>query len=205
MSSIFSLRHSDQLTSDPHWIIPAWQHHHRVVIVHDTDIRITIQHELGASSTIRVLVITQHQPAQVQVINHLDADDTTTDVHILALLHHQHPVEIDGQIIIAPNVHRVTGRLLETNLLLGASTVRLRTLPLLDVRSSDVSASHGAQIARLDPLQIFYLTAKWLPPSDAKDLIVRGMITDLLTGTDADVLLSIVDSSMEILAPSLLS
>jgi Fe-S cluster assembly scaffold protein SufB len=49
--------------------------------------------------------------------------------------------------------------LAEENLLLGKK-IQIKALPMLDVRSNDVKASHGSTISRLDDQKIFYLTAK---------------------------------------------
>jgi len=52
-------------------------------------------------------------------------------------------------VTIAPDTKQTSGHLLEENIVLGKK-VKVKTLPMLDVRSSDVSASHGAKIDRLD-------------------------------------------------------
>ena len=54
---------------------------------------------------------------------------------------------------------KAEGYLAEENMLLGHK-IQVKTLPMLDVRSSDVKASHGATIDRLDEQKLFYLTAK---------------------------------------------
>lgn len=51
--------------------------------------------------------------------------------------------------------------------------VKIKTLPMLDVRSSDVSASHGAKIDRLDESKLFYMMAKGLDQKTAQKLIVE--------------------------------
>ena len=50
---------------------------------------------------------------------------------------------------------------------------------MLDVRSSDVSASHGARIDRLDEGKLFYMMAKGLDKTQAQGLIVNGYIAHL--------------------------
>ena len=47
---------------------------------------------------------------------------------------------------------------------------------MLDVRSSDVSASHGAKIDRLDESKLFYMMAKGLDQKQAQKLIVEWYI-----------------------------
>jgi len=38
--------------------------------------------------------------------------------------------------------------------------IQIKTLPMLDIQSNDVKASHGATIQRLDEEKLFYLTSK---------------------------------------------
>lgn len=47
---------------------------------------------------------------------------------------------------------------------------------MLDVRSSDVSASHGAKIDRLDENKLFYMMSKGIDQKQAQKLIVSGYI-----------------------------
>jgi Fe-S cluster assembly scaffold protein SufB len=43
---------------------------------------------------------------------------------------------------------------------------------MLDVRSSDVSASHGARIERLDEKKLFYMKSRGIDSTQAKELII---------------------------------
>lgn len=66
---------------------------------------------------------------------------------------------MDGSIVISPDIVKASGHLLEENIILG-ERVQISTLPMLDVRSNDVSASHGARIEKLDVKKLFYLESK---------------------------------------------
>ncbi len=66
---------------------------------------------------------------------------------------------MDGNIVISPDIVKAAGHLLEENIILG-ERVQIKTLPMLDVRSNDVSASHGARIEKLDAKKLFYLESK---------------------------------------------
>lgn len=65
----------------------------------------------------------------------------------------------------------MAGHLLEENIVLGKK-IKIKTLPMLDVRSSDVNASHGAKIDRLDENKLFYMMAKGLDQKQSQMLIV---------------------------------
>ncbi len=84
-------------------------------------------------------------------------------------------IHVDGGVNIGKDTHGTSGHLLEENVILGKK-VKIKTLPMLDVRSSDVSASHGAKIDRLDEAKLFYMMARGLDQKQAQKLIVEGYI-----------------------------
>lgn len=109
----------------------------------------------------------------------LEASHTQVDMHLLTFLTTGGRSWVDGTIVLGPWIIKASWHLLEENIILGEN-VQLKTLPMLDVRSNDVSASHGARIEKLDEKKLFYLESKGIPPSDAKRLMVEGYIEDML-------------------------
>jgi Fe-S cluster assembly protein SufD len=107
-------------------------------------------------------------------------DHSTADLHIISLLQDQSTCTIDGGVDLHPKVKKVSGHLLEENIILGEQ-VKIKTLPMLDVRSSDVSASHGARIERLDEKKLFYLKSRGLDSTQAKELMIRGYFEQVFT------------------------
>ncbi len=59
-----------------------------------------------------------------------------------------------------------------------------------------MSASHGARVHRIDKRQLFYLNSKWLSESQAKGIIIEGMIEDLFEGSPMVQLIGHEDSSL---------
>ena len=47
-------------------------------------------------------------------------------------------------------------------------------VPNLEIKNNDVKCSHGSTIGRLDPEQLFYLTARGIPAETAKNMLVEG-------------------------------
>lgn len=75
------------------------------------------------------------------IVTSLIGNHAQADVYILSLLNNKSDINVHGNITLAPNVSKVSGHLSEENLILG-NKIKIRTAPILDVRSSDVSASH---------------------------------------------------------------
>jgi len=67
------------------------------------------------------------------------------------------------------------------NLLLSA-TSRADTIPELEILNEDVSCSHGATVARIDPEQVFYLQSRGLAPEEAVRLVVQGFMAGVVDG-----------------------
>ncbi|MEZ4387575.1 MAG: Fe-S cluster assembly protein SufD [Candidatus Krumholzibacteriia bacterium] len=85
------------------------------------------------------------------------------------------------------------------NLLL-SEKARADTIPELEILTDDVSCSHGATAAPLDPEQLFYLQSRGIPADESLRLVVRGFVELTLRqvpeGLRAD-LEALVDARLE--------
>lgn len=72
------------------------------------------------------------------------------------------------------------------NLLLSARA-RAHSIPELEIETDEVSCSHGATIAPLDPQQLLYLQSRGLPPQRAEQLAVEAFFAPSLERFDTDV------------------
>ena len=113
----------------------------------------------------------------------LDANHAQCDVYMLSLLKNESDVQIHGNVTLSPNVSKVSGHLLEENIILGEK-IKIRTAPILDVRSSDVSASHGCRVERIDPKRLFYMQSRGLTPWESQSLILDGYLNVLFEWFD---------------------
>lgn len=72
------------------------------------------------------------------------------------------------------------------NLLL-SDRARADTIPELEIHTDDVSCSHGATAAPIDPDQLFYLRSRGLSAPAARQLVVRGFVEPTLRQLPADL------------------
>lgn len=129
---------------------------------------LTISCLTHAHATIKVLCLgTANCTIKNTTLVTLDGDHASTDVYILSLLKDGSDIQIHGNVTLSPGVSKVSGHLLEENIILG-DTIKIRTAPILDVHSSDVSASHGCRVERLDPKRLFYMQSRGLTPSESQ-------------------------------------
>ncbi len=103
---------------------------------------------------------------------------TQAKVHSIALLSDYSQLDFDAKITIHPWVEHVQAHLLEENIFLGKD-IKLKTLPLLDVHSDNVNASHGAKIHKLDDEKLFYLQSKGLGLDTATGLFINWYLNTI--------------------------
>ena len=158
---------------------PSVELNYLVVLRDDAHMDIIIDGEENSSLHLKVLCLGQSgHRIQSNIITSLVGNNAQADVYILSLLKNKSDLNVHGSIILAPDVAKVSGHLSEENLILG-DKVKIRTAPILDVRSSDVSASHGCKIERLDPKRLFYMQSRGLSQIESQSLILDGYLNNL--------------------------
>jgi Fe-S cluster assembly protein SufD len=51
--------------------------------------------------------------------------------------------------------------------------------PELEIFADDVKCAHGATVGELDPVQLFYLQSRGIPPAEARALLLEGFVMGL--------------------------
>ena len=158
---------------------PGVELNYLVVLRDDAHMDIIIDGEENSSLHLKVLCIGQQgHSIHSNIVTSLIWNHAQANVYILSLLKDGSNLNVHGNITLAPDVVKVSGHLSEENLILGEK-VKIRTAPILDVRSSDVSASHGCKIERLDPKRLFYMQNRGLSQNESQSLILDGYLHSL--------------------------
>ncbi len=84
-----------------------------------------------------------------------------------------------GVIKIAKNAIKSATRQLTRTLLLSEGA-QANAKPELHIDCDDVTATHGASIGQLDPLQQFYLESRGIPRDDARRMLVAAFVRQVL-------------------------
>ncbi len=84
-----------------------------------------------------------------------------------------------GLIKIEKGANQVSAFLENKNLLL-AKGARADSIPVLEIESDDVKASHGATVGRIDDRQMFYLMSRGLSREQAERVIIAGFFEDVI-------------------------
>jgi len=109
---------------------------------------------------------------------HLMHDNASADLHLVSMLQDGSVCEVDGWVDLHEWCSKISWHLLEENIILW-SDIKIKTLPMLDVRSSDVSASHGCRIQKLDDKKLFYMRSKGLSKTQAEELMIKWYFEQL--------------------------
>lgn len=163
---------------------PEVKFHYLVILRDDAQMDIQIYGQEHSQAYITVLCLGQAgHHIQSTVVTSLEGLQAEANVSLISLLTDGADVALHGNITLAPNVEKVSWHLTEENLILW-ERVKLRTAPILDVRSSDVSASHGCKVERLDPKRLFYMQSRGLDQSMAQSLVLDGYLNTIFEWYD---------------------
>lgn len=89
----------------------------------------------------------------------------------------------EGLIHILPNAQE-THTYLQTHQMLLSQKAKGDAIPSLIVETDNVSASHGGTVGELDEEQIFYMTARGIPRSEAVRILVEGYFEEVVQRLD---------------------
>jgi len=103
------------------------------------------------------------------------ASATASFVRIHGVSDERSRATVLSSIRIEPGLAGVEARQVHKHLLL-SDKARVISEPSLEILSDDVSCSHGAAIAHLDLLQLFYLQARGYSPNEARDAIIKAFL-----------------------------
>jgi len=92
----------------------------------------------------------------------------------------------NGRIIVRPDAQKTDAKQTNKALLLSGDAT-INTTPQLEIFADDVKCTHGAAIGQLDPDQLFYLRARGIPHSDARNMLIHAFASDVLNGITHDV------------------
>jgi Fe-S cluster assembly scaffold protein SufB len=75
-----------------------------------------------------------------------------------------------------------TEALLRQDVLMLDPTAKVDAVPALEIKTNDVKASHSASVSKISGEELFYCASRGIGESEAKAMIVRGFLSDALSG-----------------------
>lgn len=104
------------------------------------------------------------------------APHTSARTSLKAVVEGRGVVNFNGTIIVQKGA-QATDSFLEERVLLLSDTARATAIPNLEIEANDVRCSHAAAVGKIDEEQLFYLTSRGLPRTQATRLIAKGFLS----------------------------
>lgn len=133
----------------------------------------------AASRMVGVIVGAGRQHLDLHTRHVHRAGGTRSDIDVKSVVAERARSTYTGLIRIDKDAREVEAFQENRNLLL-SDGARADTIPELEILNQEVSCSHGATVAPLDPLQVFYLQSRGVPAPRARRMIVRGFLENTL-------------------------
>jgi Fe-S cluster assembly protein SufD len=101
----------------------------------------------------------------------------------------------NGKIIVRPDAQKTDAKQTNKALLLSADA-QINTKPQLEIFANDVKCTHGAAVGQMDEEAIFYLRARGLSESQARQLLIRAFVGDVLNQVPLEPLRARIDDEL---------
>lgn len=158
-------------------IIPENTHINILYIIKNSSVEIEFEyiHQKNSAHISCLIIGNKNTTNSVTIQWKIKNNQNHCLIETIALLDENSVNTIQAWINIDKNTVWNNGNVSQENIILWKK-ISLKTLPLLDVHTNDVKASHWATIQQLDKNKIFYLEAKGLSENQAKKLMVESYI-----------------------------
>ncbi len=117
---------------------------------------------------------------KVEVQTNIITDHCIVNKHLISIIAEEWSVDMNWNIYIQQWCKKVIGHLLEENISIGKHT-KIKALPMLDIHSNDVVASHGVKIDQIDKKKLFYLQSRGIRFQQAQRLIIESYLSKVLS------------------------
>jgi Fe-S cluster assembly protein SufD len=101
----------------------------------------------------------------------------------------------NGKIIVRPDAQKTDAKQTNKALLL-SEDAQINTKPQLEICANDVKCTHGAAVGQMDEEAIFYLRARGLSQSQARHLLIRAFVGDVLSQMPLEPLRARIDDEL---------
>ncbi len=136
----------------------------------------------GEGAQLRCYLITLGKGGDNQnlktIVEH-SAKNTSAEMIIKSLQLDSSSLDYSGSIVIPPASDN-TISFLRHDVLLLSKDAKIRTIPALEIETDDVKASHSVSIGKLDEEDMFYLESRGFDSNDAKKLLMKAFIEEIL-------------------------
>jgi Fe-S cluster assembly protein SufD len=134
----------------------------------------------GTSTVLGLLAAGDDQKIDINTVQDLAADHTTSDLLYLSALYDRAHASFYGVTNVRPGT-RQTSSYQECRNLLLSPAAGAEPIPVLEIEANDIlRCGHGATAGAIDPTQMFYAQTRGLDADAAERMIVRGFFEQVV-------------------------
>jgi Fe-S cluster assembly protein SufD len=135
----------------------------------------------GTSTVLGLLAAGDDQKIDINTVQDLAADHTTSDLLYLSALYDRAHASFYGVTNVRPGT-RQTSSYQECRNLLLSPEAGAEPIPVLEIEANDIlRCGHGATAGAIDPTQLFYAQTRGLDADAAERMIVRGFFEQVVS------------------------
>jgi Fe-S cluster assembly protein SufD len=127
-------------------------------------------------------------------LNHEVENTTSTEVMRNVVTGKGHGV-FQGQIKVFQAAQKTDAKM-ACNTLLLSDDGEFSTKPELEIFADDVACGHGATVREVEPQHLFYLMARGIPESEARGLLVKAFVAELIEELEDEALVEALESRL---------
>lgn len=147
------------------------------LVRNDTHVKLAQAHAQCLLKSLYYAQGKQHIDQQT-IIDHLSPFTTSNAFYKGLIADHARAV-FNGKVIVRPQAIKSKAEQLNKNLLL-SPTAEVNSKPQLEIFVDDIQCTHGASIGQLDETALFYLRARGLTEIEARSLLIKAFIQDII-------------------------
>ncbi len=158
---------------------------------HDIDVKFRAEGGEAWVDGLYMLSGSQHHDTH-SIIDHTVPNCMSHQTYKGVLNDHSRGV-FNGKVFVRENAHGTDAQQSNKNLLL-SNDARVDTKPQLEIFNDDVKCSHGATVGQLEEEELFYLLARGLPKTLAKNLLTYGFAEQVINKIGIESIKSELDA-----------
>jgi len=129
------------------------------------------------------------------VLDHVGYGAESTEIIRNVLSDRAHGV-FQGQIRVAQEAQKTDAKM-ACNALILSDDAEFSTKPELEIFADDVACGHGATVTEIDRNHLFYLMARGVPEVEARSLLVKAFLAEVIEELDDEALVAALEKRLD--------
>jgi Fe-S cluster assembly protein SufD len=160
------------------------------------EVRVDAAGEGGTFNLRGVNLLTGDTHTDVTMVLDHSAPNTTSSEIVRNVVTGRARGVFQGQIRV-DRLAQKTDAKMACNTLLLSDDGEFSAKPELEIFADDVACGHGATVAEIDRNHLFYLMARGVPEKEARGLLVKAFVAEVIEGLDDEALVAALEAKLE--------